>query len=254
MRRPVIIANWKMNKTHKDALEFIKTVSNEVPPFEEVESGVCCQAIYLLDLIKNAGENLKIGSQNMHYEDEGAYTGEISPVILKEAGVYYSLIGHSERRHYFGETNSQVNKKVKAAIKHGLVPVVCVGETLGEKKLGLEYKVIESEIEEALKGVEPKDAINIIIAYEPFWAVNTGHSATLETAEASTSFARQVIRKLYNNDVAEGIRILYGGSVTLDNFKNYLDLPDVDGALICRAALEPDSFLQMVKIAMNGNK
>lgn len=250
MRRPVVIANWKMNKSHAEALDFVKKVSKEVPSFDIVESGICCQAIYLLDMIKNQGENLKIGSQNMHYEDEGAFTGEISPVVLKEAGVYYSLIGHSERRHYFGETNAQVNKKVKAAISTGLVPIICVGETLGEKKLGLEYKVIESEIEEALKGVKPEDVKKLIIAYEPFWAVNTGHSATIETAEASTSFARRVIEKLYDKDVADCVRILYGGSVTLDNFKDYLDLPDVDGALICRAALEPDSFLKMVKTAI----
>lgn len=249
MRRPVVIANWKMNKSRGEALEFVLKISDQLPPFEMVESGICAQSLYLRSLVKRQGDSLKIGSQNMHYEDEGAYTGEISPALLKENGIYYALIGHSERRHYFGETNAEVNKKVKAAYKHGLVPIICVGETLGEKELGLEYKVIENEITEALKDIDANDAKNAIIAYEPFWAVNTGHSATVETAEASTCYARSIIRKLYGEEVAEQIRILYGGSVTLDNFKDYMDQPNVDGALICRAALEPESFLQMVTIA-----
>ncbi|VEU83184.1 triose-phosphate isomerase [Acholeplasma hippikon] len=250
-RIPVIAANWKMYKTKDEALAFIFAVNEKVPARTEVESIICAPSILLNLLVKREGENLRIGAQNMHYLDEGAYTGENSPLQVKSAGAEYILIGHSERRSYYNETDETVNLKMVAAFKHELTPILCVGEVLSERESGATKAVLDQQLEKAFLNISAEQALNTIIAYEPVWAIGTGKTATPQMANETIKDVRAKVAALYGNEVADGIRILYGGSVKPDNIKVLLEESDIDGALIGGAALDPNNFLVFTEAASN---
>ncbi len=250
MRIPVIAGNWKMYKTRDEALAFIYAVNQLVPDLERVESVICAPAIFLRDLVKRAGENLRIGAQNMHYLDEGAYTGEISPNMLKSYGVDYVVLGHSERRAYYNETDASVNLKVLKAIQSELKPIVCVGESLDIREAGTTNAFVKEQVVKAYANVSDIDALKTIVAYEPIWAIGTGKTATPEMANETIKAIRQVLAELYNQQSADKIRILYGGSVKPSNVDDLLAESDIDGALVGGASLDPESFLTLVKAAI----
>lgn len=246
MRRQILAGNWKMFKNSEETKEFLKALKPLVadaprevlicPPFTSLEAATSiCK-----------GTNIKIGAQNMHWEEEGAFTGEISPSMLKALGVTYCLIGHSERRQYFGETDTIVNKKVKAALKHDLIPVLCVGETLAEKEEGISNEVCRRQVEEGLKEVDLTKGGDLVIAYEPVWAIGTGKTASSQDAREVIGYIRQVLGKLFGEDVAQTICIQYGGSVKPENISELMAEPDIDGALVGGASLKAESFAAIV--------
>ena len=243
MRKPILAGNWKMNKTRDEVIQFTLAVTNRLPL--NVECIVCAPAIYLRDLVKRSPDNLHIGAQNMHELDSGAYTGEISPIMLKDTGVEYVILGHSERREYFNETDAKINAKIKKALEVGLKPIVCVGEKLETREAGKTNELLESQIVKAFEGVNIDNTENVIIAYEPIWAIGTGKSADSKTAEEACGFIRSVLSKIYSENVANEIRILYGGSVKETNIAEYMAQKDVDGALVGGASLKPESFIEL---------
>lgn len=249
-RVPVIAANWKMYKTKDEALEFIFSVNNKVPKKEQVESIICAPAILLNLLVKREGENVRIAGQNMHYKDEGAFTGENSPLQIKTAGANYILIGHSERRSYYNETDETVNLKMHAAFKHGLTPILCVGEQLEDRESNNTNNVLDNQLEVALKDVSSDDVLKTILAYEPVWAIGTGETATKEVANETIKYIRSKIKNLYSEEVAQKVRILYGGSVKVDNIDELLETSDIDGALIGGAGLDPNNFIAFTESAL----
>ncbi|RZI52313.1 triose-phosphate isomerase [Aeribacillus pallidus] len=252
MRKPIIAGNWKMHKTLEEAKSFVKEVKSLVPPQDKVDSVVCAPALFLGQLVELAeGSELKIGAQNMHFEEIGAYTGEISPVALADIGVDYVIIGHSERREMFAETDETVNKKVLAAFKHELTPIVCVGESLAEREAGKTNEIVGDQVKKALAGVDASAVKNIVIAYEPIWAIGTGKSSSPEDANEVCAHIRGVIAEIYSDDVANEVRIQYGGSVKPENIKDFLNQPEIDGALVGGASLEPRSFLQLLEAGQN---
>ncbi len=248
-RRPIIAGNWKMYKTKDDALAFIYAVNVKVPEKEVVESVICAPAIFLRDLVKREGEDLRIGAQTMHELDEGAYTGEISAGMLKSYGVEYVVIGHSERRAYYNETDESVNKKVIQAVHNDITPIVCVGESLEIRELGTTNQVVKDQIVKAYKDITAAQAIKTVVAYEPIWAIGTGKTATPEQANDTIKAIRDVLKTLYSVDVSEQIRILYGGSVKPNNVDELLAQSDIDGALVGGASLDAESFLTLVNAA-----
>jgi len=250
MRKPIIAGNWKMFKTRDEALFFILQVSEQMPNIKDVETVVFAQAPLMRCLIKRQGLNLRIGAQNLFYEDEGAYTGEISGPLLKSYKVDYVLIGHSERRAYFHETDEIVNKKIKAALRNQLKPIVCVGELLEERENNQTNEVLERQIKKGFEGIKAIDMKNIVIAYEPVWAIGTGRTATAEMADEACGYIRKLVSELYGKVVAEEIRIQYGGSVKPENIKELLSKDNIDGALIGGASLDPDKFIQMANAAL----
>ena len=245
MRRPIIAGNWKMNKTPSEAVSLI----NELKPLvkdAEVEVVVCVPFVCIPAASKALeGSNIKLGAQNMHWEEKGAYTGEVAPGMLKELGVEYVIIGHSERRQYFAETDETVNKKIKSALKHGLLPIVCVGETLSQREEGITMAWVTSQVEKALKDISSSEVGKIVFAYEPIWAIGTGKTASSKDAEEVIKAIREKIGELYSKNVAENIRILYGGSVKPDNIKELMNEADIDGALVGGASLDPESFYRI---------
>lgn len=249
-RRPIIAGNWKMYKHRDEALEFIYQVNDKLPDSEKVETVICSPAAYLRDLIKRQGDDLRIGAQNMHYLDEGAYTGEVSARMLKNIGVSYVIVGHSERRAYFNETDETVNLKTKKAIEYNLVPIVCVGEELAVREAGTTEEVVAKQVIAAFKDIDATEVLNTVIAYEPIWAIGTGKTATKDQANETIKAIRAVIKDLYNDDVANKIRILYGGSVNANNIEELLATSDIDGALVGGASLQPDSFLKLADAAL----
>lgn len=250
-RKPIIAGNWKMYKNRDEALEFIFNVNLELPSNEFVETIICPPSLYVRDLVKRQEENLKIGAQNMSQFDEGAYTGELSGAMLKNVGVQYVIIGHSERRAYFNETDNSVNQKVFAALKNDLIPIVCVGEALKIREDGKHEKFVEKQIIDALDGLKVSDMVNIVIAYEPIWAIGTGHTATPKQANDMIMFIRKTIKKMFNDKVGEEIRILYGGSVNTKNIDDLLKESDIDGALVGGASLDSKSFLYLAHAAVH---
>lgn len=245
MRIPIIAANWKMFKTRDEALSFIYKVVDRVPNHNLVESVVCAPAYVLRCLVKRQGNNVKIGAQNMHFEENGAYTGEISAPMLTSIGVTYVIIGHSERRAMFNETDETVNKKLKSAFKHNLIPILCVGESLTERETGNTFNVLSEQLEKDLAGLNKEDIANLVIAYEPIWAIGTGKTATPEMAEETCAFIRNKVAELYDQYTAKAIRIQYGGSVKPENIKSFVEQPNIDGALVGGASLDPDNFVKM---------
>ncbi|MCG8542281.1 MAG: triose-phosphate isomerase [Clostridia bacterium] len=246
MRLPIIAGNWKMHMTKDTALSYLKDLKERVKG-TDVEV-VICPPSTLLNLLKEAakGTNIKIGAQNMYWEEQGAFTGETSPIMLKDLGIDYCIIGHSERRQYFGETDETVNKKIKAAIKHGIKPIVCVGETLEERKEGKTESLIKKQVAQAFKNIDLEDVKNVVIAYEPIWAIGTGETATPEMANSAIAHIREVVRDIYNEGISEEIRIQYGGSVKPNNIEELMGQDDIDGALVGGASLKADSFSEIV--------
>ncbi|WP_226036002.1 triose-phosphate isomerase [Aquibacillus saliphilus] len=248
MRKKVIAGNWKMNKVLAEAERFIVETKGSVPTSDKVEAVVCAPFPYLSALVAKAeGSDVKIAAQTMHYEDNGAFTGEVSPVMLKDIGVTYVVIGHSERREYFAETDETVNKKVHAAFNHALTPIICVGETLEQREKNETMSVVEYQVKKALEGLSEAQVNDTIIAYEPIWAIGTGKTATSEQANEVCTHIRGVVNGFVSSDAAEAVRIQYGGSVKPANVDELLSQSDIDGALVGGASLEADSFLKLVE-------
>ncbi|RAK19991.1 triosephosphate isomerase [Anoxybacillus vitaminiphilus] len=248
MRKPIIAGNWKMHKILSEAVSFVEEVKGVIPSAEKVDSVICAPALFLERLVQAVqGTDLKIGAQNMHFAESGAYTGEISPVALKDIGVTYVIIGHSERREMFAETDETVNKKVMAAFTHGLTPIVCCGETLEQRESGQTNEIVGAQVEKALEGLTEEQAKQVVIAYEPIWAIGTGKSSTAEDANEVCGHIRSVIAKKFSKEAADAVRIQYGGSVKPNNIKEFLAQEHIDGALVGGASLEPQSFLQLVE-------
>lgn len=249
MRKPIIAGNWKMFKTRDEALQFVYNVNKEVPSKDLVDSVVCVQSPILRDLVKRQGDNLKIGAQNMHYLDSGAYTGEVSAPLLDNIGVSYVVLGHSERRAYYNETDDAVNKKIHQAFKYGLTPILCVGESLEVRETGETNEFVKSQVVKALKGLVKSQIVVLVLAYEPIWAIGTGKTATSEMANETIKAIRDVVANLYDSETAEAMRIQYGGSVKPANIKELLSMSDIDGALVGGASLDADSFLELLNAA-----
>ena len=247
MRRKIIAGNWKMNMLPNEAMSFI----NELEPYAKnakCEIILCVPYTDLFySLLTAQNTNIKIGAQNMHWEEAGAYTGEIAPNMLKCINVEYVIIGHSERRQYFAETDETVNKKIKSALKHELNPILCVGETMKQRELGLEEEVIKQQIIGALEGITKEQAEKIVIAYEPIWAIGTGKVATKNDANNMIKLIRKEIESLYDKEVANSVSILYGGSVNKNNAKELFETSDIDGALVGGASLKVDEFNEIIK-------
>ena len=245
MRKPIIAGNWKMHKTIAEALEFVNEVKDRVNN-DKVEAVICSPFTLLKDLKQaTKGTNIKIGAQNMHFEEKGAFTGEISPLMLKELDMDYVVIGHSERRQYFNETDETVNKKVLKALEVGIDPILCVGETLEEREAGNTKDVCKVQVEKALENVSKEDLAKVVIAYEPVWAIGTGKTATSEDANDVIAYIREVVANLYG-ELANEVRIQYGGSVKPSNVAEIMNQSDIDGALVGGASLEANDYVELV--------
>ena len=246
MRKKVIAGNWKMNMLPNEAIEFIEKLA---PLVKDTENEVILCVPYtdlFYALLTAQGTNIKIGAQNMHFEEKGAYTGEVSGKMLKSINVEYVIIGHSERRQYFAETDETVNKKVKAAFENGLKPIVCVGETLEQREEGKAFDVITEQTKLALEGLAKEQVENTIIAYEPIWAIGTGKTATKEDANDAIKKIREKIVEIYGQKVEDRVIIQYGGSVKSTNAKELFEMSDIDGGLVGGASLNPDEFSRIV--------
>lgn len=247
MRRTVIAGNWKMNKTNQEAVEMLQALREEVVGISEVDIVIGAPFTCLSDAVKVvAGSNVKIAAENVYPKDSGAYTGEISPRMLQTIGVEYVILGHSERREYFHESNTFINEKVKAVLKEGMIPILCVGEKLEDREAERTNKVNETQLREGLAGISEEEATKIIIAYEPVWAIGTGKTATPEMAQETHAEIRKVLVALFGS-VGEEMRIQYGGSMKSENAKELLAQKDIDGGLIGGASLEAKSFAEVVK-------
>ncbi len=246
MRKKVIAGNWKMNKLPNETISFfeelaplVKNTKNEViicAPYTDL--------FYAILSVQNT--NIKIGAQNMHWEENGAYTGEISPQMIKSIGVEYVIIGHSERRQYFAETDETVNKKVKAAHNVGLKPIVCVGETLSQRESGKAKEIVTNQIKSGLKDLTKNEIMSTIVAYEPIWAIGTGKTATKEDANETIKWIREELENIYGKENADKVIIQYGGSVKSENAKELFEMSDIDGGLVGGASLKPDEFAKIV--------
>jgi triosephosphate isomerase len=246
MRKKLIAGNWKMYKRTAEAVAFAGDFLAQYQG--ETHEVAICAPFTQLAALKEAlsGSDVKLGAQNVHYEEEGAFTGEISPAMLTEIGLDYVVIGHSERRQYFAETDETVNKKLKAAYQHGLLPILCVGEVLAQRDAGEAFAVVGSQVRDGLAGLPQSDIARLVIAYEPVWAIGTGRTATPEQAEEMCAFIRKTVSELYETTVAEQLRIQYGGSVKPANAREILTQPNIDGALVGGASLVVEDFLSII--------
>ena len=246
MRKPIIAGNWKMNKTPEEAKELVTAL---VPLVKDAKCDVViCPPFVDLCAVKPiiAGTNIHLGVQNIHWAEKGAFTGEISADMLKAHGVEYAIVGHSERRQYFGETDATVNQRAKAAIAAGITPIICVGESLEQRESGVTNAVVSGQTKAALDGIEAKDVETLVIAYEPIWAIGTGKTATKEDANATIAVIRGAIAEVYGKDVAETVRIQYGGSMNPKNASELMSMPEIDGGLIGGASLKAEDFSKVV--------
>ncbi|QIK69628.1 triose-phosphate isomerase [Erysipelothrix sp. HDW6C] len=243
MRKPIIFGNWKMNKTNAQAQVFFDGV--DAFANDKADYGVAVPFTALATSV-NAAKNLHVAAENVHWAANGAYTGEISIEMLQEIGVKWVVLGHSERRQYFNETDADVNKKAAVAIEAGITPIVCVGETLFEFEADKTEEVVRKQVAGCLSGLKGDDVANLVIAYEPVWAIGTGKSATVEIAQNTCALVRDEVRNLFGGDVADKVRVQYGGSVKPDNIAEYMSQEDIDGALIGGASLEVDSFKAII--------
>lgn len=240
MRKKIVAGNWKMNKTPSEAIKLAEMLKQYVDT-DKVDVVFCVPAIDIIpvgNVIK--GTNIALGAENMYFEESGAYTGEISPAMLVDAGVKYVILGHSERRQYFAETDETVNKKVKKALEHGLTPIMCCGETLEQREQGITIDFVRMQIKCGLNGLTTDEAVKVVIAYEPIWAIGTGKTATSEEAEEVCCAIRGVIREMYGDEAAENIRIQYGGSVNGKNAAELFAMKDIDGGLVGGASLKEE--------------
>lgn len=246
MRKPIIAGNWKMNKTPEEAKELVTAL---VPLVKNAKCDVViCPPFVDLCAVKPiiAGTNIHLGVQNIHWAEKGAFTGEISADMLKAHGVEYAIVGHSERRQYFGETDATVNQRAKAAIAAGITPIICVGESLEQRESGVTNAVVSGQTKAALDGIEAKDVETLVIAYEPIWAIGTGKTATKEDANATIAVIRGAIAEVYGKDVAEKVRIQYGGSMNPKNASELMSMPEIDGGLIGGASLKAEDFSKVI--------
>lgn len=245
MRKPIIAGNWKMTMSIDEAKSFVNAIRDKINT--DVEAVLCAPFTMLKDLKEaTAGTEIKVGAQNMHFEESGAFTGEISPLMLKEIAVDYVIIGHSERRQYFNESDETVNKKVLKALEHHILPILCCGESLEQREAGETKDVVKTQVEKGLAGVDIVGLANIVIAYEPIWAIGTGKTATSSQANDVIAYIREVVATMFGEEAAAKVRIQYGGSVKPSNVSEIMNESDIDGALVGGASLQPDSFLSLV--------
>lgn len=248
MRKKVVAGNWKMNKDLSGTIELISAIKNELSKSETSKGVIVCPPFTNLESAKTVleGSAIKLGAQNMHFEDSGAFTGEVSADMLKSVGCEYVILGHSERRTLFGETDEIINKKIKKAISAGLKPIFCIGETLEERESGTTEKVVETQIRDGLNGLNESELSDMIIAYEPVWAIGTGKTASPQQAQEVHKFIRSLVSELYSANLAENLVIQYGGSMKPENAAELLSQPDIDGGLIGGASLKSDAFTAIV--------
>jgi len=257
VRKTIIAGNWKLYKTITEAIELANGLKRDLfkVSAEDVDIVVCPVYTALSEVAEVvANSNIALGAQDAYWQDEGAFTGEVSVKMLKDAGCAYVIIGHSERRQFFSETNETVNKKIKAVLGHGLTPIMCCGEMLAEREAGNTFKVLDDHLTNGLKGFTADEAEKIVIAYEPVWAIGTGKTATPAQAQEAHQYIRNTLAKLFGKDVASRMRIQYGGSVKPENIEELMRQPDVDGALVGGASLKVDSFAQIVATAAKVKK
>jgi triosephosphate isomerase len=248
MRRPIIAGNWKMNKTVSEAVDFVLQLKALVADVRDIDIVVAPTFTALQAVSREVeGSNIELAAQDVFWELSGAYTGEISPSMLRDVGCRYVIIGHSERRQYFGETNESVRKKIKASLAMGLNPIMCVGEALEEREAGKTFDVVKTQVKQGLEGFSQQEMEKITIAYEPIWAIGTGKTATTQQAEEVHAFIRKQMGQITHRQVSEGMRIQYGGSVNPDNISDLMVQPNIDGALVGGASLKADSFSSIVK-------
>ncbi len=248
MRKKIVAGNWKMNKTNAEGAETIRELGALVAEYKNVEVIIGAPSIMLSDLVKAAeGTRVKIAAQNMYPKDSGAFTGEISPLMLKAIGVEHVILGHSERREYFGETDEFINAKVKAALAHGITPILCIGEKLEERESGKTAEVNSRQIKGGMAGLTTEEAKKVVVAYEPVWAIGTGKTATPEMAQETHKEIRGVVAEMFGAEVAEGMVIQYGGSMNAANAADLMAQPDIDGGLVGGASLDAKTFAVVVK-------
>ncbi|HHK1640151.1 TPA: triose-phosphate isomerase, partial [Streptococcus pyogenes] len=246
-RKPIIAGNWKMNKNPQEAKAFVEAVASKLPSTDLVDVAVAAPAVDLVTTIESAKDSvLKVAAQNCYFENTGAFTGETSPKVLAEMGADYVVIGHSERRDYFHETDEDINKKAKAIFANGLTPIVCCGESLETYEAGKAVEFVGAQVSAALAGLSAEQVASLVLAYEPIWAIGTGKSATQDDAQNMCKAVRDVVAADFGQEVADKVRVQYGGSVKSENVKDYMACPDVDGALVGGASLEADSFLALL--------
>ena len=247
MRTPIIAGNWKLNMNPEQTAEFVASIKNELPESSKVESVICAPAVDL-DALKKAAESseLHVGAENAYFETEGAFTGETSPKVLNEMGIDYCIIGHSERREYFHETDEDINKKAKVLFANNVTPIVCCGESLETREANKQEEWVVGQIKADLDGLSAEQVSNLVIAYEPIWAIGTGKTASSEQAEEMCKTIRETVKDLYDDETAENVRIQYGGSVNPANVKELMGKPNIDGGLVGGASLKPDSYLALV--------
>ena len=248
MRTPFMAGNWKMHKDLKGSLELTNGLKRVLADVEGVEVGLFPPALFIADVVDaSRGTSFIVGAQNMHWEEKGAFTGEISGPMIRSVGATHCIIGHSERRQYFGETDDTVNKKMHAAFKFGVKPIMCIGETLAEREADKTLHVVSTQIRGGLKNISPEQMADVVLAYEPVWAIGTGKTATPAQAQEVHASIRALLAEMFGRDVANSVRIQYGGSVKPDNVKTLMAQPDIDGALVGGACLEVASFAAIVK-------
>lgn len=251
-RRPIIAGNWKMHKTITEAVDFARNLKPALAGMGDGVEVVVCPAFTALagvaEVLRDTG--IAVGAQDVYWEDSGAFTGEVSPGMLKDAGCRYVIAGHSERRQLFGETAENVNRKVQAVLSHGMIPVMCVGETLAEREAGITEKVVRAQTGTGLEGLTPEQVAAVVVAYEPVWAIGTGRNASEEDAQQVAGYIRGLVREWYGNTTAERLHILYGGSVKPENTAGLTARPDIDGALVGGASLKVASFAEIIKASV----
>ncbi len=247
-RKPIIVGNWKLNKNYQEAVDFVEAVKNEIPSADQVDAAIGAPALFLQGMkVAAEGSDLKLAAQNCYFEDAGAYTGETSPQALADIGMDYVIIGHSERREYFHETNEDINKKAQAILANSMTPIICCGETLEQQEAGETNDFVTEQVQAALAGLSNDQIAGLVIAYEPIWAIGTGKSSSSELANDTCGVVRQAVAAVSNEETAQKVRIQYGGSVNPDNIAEYLAQEHIDGALVGGASLETESFLDLLK-------
>lgn len=247
MKKTLIAGNWKMNKTPSESVEFVKQLTENIKKYEDRDILICppfTSIPFVSQVIKEG--RIKLGAQNMYFEEEGAFTGEISPTMLKEINVEYVICGHSERRNVFGESNETINEKIKKVLKYEMIPILCIGEKLDERESGETFKIIQKQLDTCLANLSENMNKKVVIAYEPIWAIGTGKTATPSQAEEVHAFIRDYVKKNFTEEVAENLIILYGGSVKPDNVDSIMAEQDIDGVLVGGASLKIDSFLRII--------
>ena len=247
MRKRIIAANWKMNKTLPEALSFVGELRSKINAYSVIDTVVCVPHVFIERVVNESEKQINIGAQNCFFEDKGAYTGETSPEVLKQIGVSYVILGHSERREIFQEQDDLISKKVAAVFRHKMIPILCVGESLAQREEGITKQVVEKQVLAGIQEISLEDISSLVIAYEPIWAIGTGKTSTPIDANEVCQFIRSTVAKKYNEQIANHVRIQYGGSVKPENIQAYLSQEHIDGALVGGASLELNSFVSLLE-------